>query len=82
MVRDKKIDLDPAALEALDQKVQAVEAYSEEEYMQMFEPYILQVNKDPEKMRANIKKRKKDLRKEYNRFLSSLREGLVLPENK
>lgn len=82
MVRDKKIDLDPTALEALDQKVQAVEAYSEEEYMQMFEPYILQVNKDPEKMRANIKKRKKDLRKEYNRFLSSLREGLVLPENK
>ncbi len=56
-----------------------VEAYPDKEYMKMFEPYIKQVNKEPAKMRANILKRKKNLRAEYNRFLSSLREGAGLP---
>ena len=81
MYRDKKIDLDAGALKALDKKVRDLEAYSDEEYMKMFEPYIRQVNKKPKQMRENILKRKKNLRNEYNRFLSSLREGTKLPEN-
>ena len=80
MFREGKINIDPAALKALDDKVRAVEAYSDKEYMEMFEPYIRQVNKNPAKMRRNILKRKKNLRKEYNRFLSSLRQGTELPD--
>ncbi len=78
MFRDKKIDIDPSALKTLDEKVKALEAYPDEEYMKMFEPYVAQRNKEPEKMRENILKRKKNLRAEYNRFLSSLREGTQL----
>jgi hypothetical protein len=79
--RDNKIDLDPGALKALDEKIHAVEAYSEEEYMKMFEPYIKQRNKNPKKMRENILRRKQNLRAEYNKFLDSLRKGTVLPNN-
>lgn len=81
MFRDRKIDIDPGALKALDERVHAIEAYSEDEYMQMFEPYIRQRNKKPEVMRANILRRKRNLRAEYNRFLSSLREGTTLPDS-
>ncbi len=75
MFRDKKIDIDQGALKALDEKIHVIESYSEEEYMKMFEPYINQVNKKPKKMWENILKRKQNLRAEYNRFLSTLREG-------
>ncbi len=81
MFRDRKIDIDPGALKALDERVNVIEAYSEDEYMQMFEPYIRQRNKKPEVMRANILRRKRNLRAEYNRFLSSLREGTTLPDS-
>ncbi len=81
MYKNKEIDLNPDAMKALDEKVHAVESYSDEEYLAMFEPYIRQKNKKPEQMRENILKRKKNLRAEYNRFLSSLREGTELPNN-
>ena len=79
--RDNKIDLDPEAMKALDEKIDIVEKYSDDEYIKMFEPYIKQVNKKPKKMRENILKRKQNLRKEYNRFLDSLRKGTKLPES-
>ncbi len=81
MFRDKKIDIDQGALKALDEKIHVIESYSEEEYMKMFEPYINQVNKKPKKMWENILKRKQNLRAEYNRFLSTLREGTQLPNS-
>lgn len=77
--RDNKIDLDQGALKALDEKINAVETYSDDEYIKMFEPYIKQRNKNPKKMRENILKRKQNLRAEYNRFLDSLRSGTKLP---
>ena len=81
MFRDNKIDISHEALDALEEKVQIIENYPEKEYMQMFEPYIRQVNKEPARMRENILRRKRNLRVEYNRFLSSLRAGTRLREH-
>lgn len=81
MYKNKEIELDPGALKELDAKVHAVETYDENEYIKMFEPYIKQVGKKPKQMRENILKRKRNLRQEYNRFLSSLREGTELPNS-
>ena len=80
MFKDKQIDIHPEALEALEKKVQAVEACTDEEYIKMFKPYIKQVNKKPEEMEKNILNRKKNLRAEYNKFLSELRAKTKLPD--